>query len=232
MLLDLSRITFPFLFFICLTSFFGAILNSYNKFAVAAAAPIILNVILIGSLFFSQWFNMSDVLTLSYAVSLSGFLQLLILLFFVRKNFKPILSIKINIDEKIKFFFRKLLPSIFSSGVTIRGVEGVSGWVNPWIKVINDTAVAVNQLGARAGAISVTLDMWHRDIYDFLDLQTETGDIRRKAFDIFPAVSIPDLFMKRVEEDGYWTLMDPKEVRDVTGKLFKIVSVKNLKLNI
>jgi ribonucleoside-diphosphate reductase alpha chain len=73
--------------------------------------------------------------------------------------------------------------------------------VNPWIKVINDTAVAVNQLGARAGAISVTLDMWHRDIYDFLDLQTETGDIRRKAFDIFPAVSIPDLFMKRVEEN-------------------------------
>ena len=60
--------------------------------------------------------------------------------------------------------------------------------------------------------------MWHRDIYDFLDLQTETGDIRRKAFDIFPAISIPDLFMKRVESDGDWTLMDPKEVRDVTGK--------------
>jgi ribonucleoside-diphosphate reductase alpha chain len=73
--------------------------------------------------------------------------------------------------------------------------------VNPWVKVINDTAIAVNQLGARAGAISVTLDMWHRDIYDFLDLQTETGDIRGKAFDIFPAVSIPDLFMKRVEEN-------------------------------
>jgi len=115
---DLSRITFPFLFFVCLASFFAAILNSYNKFAVAAAAPIILNVILIGSLFFSQWLNISDVLTLSYAVSFAGFLQLLILLFFVRKNFKPILSIKIKIDEEIKFFFRKLLPSIFSSGVT------------------------------------------------------------------------------------------------------------------
>ncbi len=115
---DLSRITFPFLFFICLASFFGAILNSYNKFAAAAAAPIILNIILIGSLFFSQWFNISDVLTLSYAVSLAGFLQLLVLLFFVKKNFKPILSIKIKIDEQIKFFFRKLLPSIFSSGVT------------------------------------------------------------------------------------------------------------------
>ena len=115
---DLSRITFPFLFFICLASFFGAILNSYNKFAAAAAAPIILNVILIGSLFFSQWLNISDVLLLSYAVSFAGFLQLIVLLFFVRKNFKPILNFKIKIDEKIKFFFKKLLPSIFSSGVT------------------------------------------------------------------------------------------------------------------
>jgi len=115
---DLSRITFPFLFFVCLASFFAAILNSYNKFAVAAAAPIVLNVILIGSLFFSQWLSISNVLTLSYAVSFAGFLQLLILLFFVRKNFKPILSIKIKIDNKIKFFFGKLLPSIFSSGVT------------------------------------------------------------------------------------------------------------------
>ena len=115
---DLSRITFPFLFFICLASFFGAVLNSYNKFAAAAAAPIILNVILIGSLFFSQWVNISEVLILSYSVSFAGFLQLMVLLFFVRKNFKPILSIKIKIDEQIKFFFLKLLPSIFSSGVT------------------------------------------------------------------------------------------------------------------
>ena len=115
---DLSRITFPFLFFICLASFFGAILNSHNKFAVSAAAPIILNIILIGALFFSQWTNVSNVLMLSYAVSLAGFLQLIVLLYFVRKNFKPILSIKIKIDNKTKFFFRKLLPSIFSSGVT------------------------------------------------------------------------------------------------------------------
>jgi len=115
---DLSRITFPFLFFICLASFFGAILNSYNKFAAAAAAPIILNVVLIGSLFFSQWINMSNVLALSYAVSFAGFLQLLALLFFVRKKFKPILKLKIKIDKQVKFFFQKLLPSIFSSGVT------------------------------------------------------------------------------------------------------------------
>jgi len=115
---DLSRITFPFLFFVCLASFFAAILNSHNKFAAAAAAPIVLNIILIGSLFFSQMVNISNVLSLSYAVSLAGFLQLIMLLFFVKKNFKPILSIKIKIDKKVKFFFRKLLPSIFSSGVT------------------------------------------------------------------------------------------------------------------
>ena len=116
--INLSRITFPFLFFICLASFFSAILNSYNKFAAAAAAPIILNVILIGSLFFSKWINTSDVFTLSYAVSFAGLLQFLILLFFVRKNFKLILNIKVKIDDKIKFFFQKLIPSIFSSGVT------------------------------------------------------------------------------------------------------------------
>ena len=115
---ELTRITFPFLFFVCLASFFAAILNSYNKFAAAAAAPIILNIILIGSLIFSQWTNISNVLMLSYAVSIAGFLQLIVLFFFVRNNFKPILSIKIIIDEKVKFFFRKLLPSIFSSGVT------------------------------------------------------------------------------------------------------------------
>jgi len=116
--INLSRITFPFLFFICLASFFSAILNSYNKFAAAAAAPIIYNVILIGSLFVSQWLNASEALFLSYAVSFSGFAQLMILLFFVKKNFYPKLSLKIKMDDKIKFFFKKLIPSIFSSGVT------------------------------------------------------------------------------------------------------------------
>ena len=102
--IDLSRITFPFLFFISLASFYGAILNSYNKFAAVAAAPIILNVILICSLFFSQWLNISNVMTLSYAVSLAGFLQLLILLFSVRKIFKPFFPLKIKINKKIRFF--------------------------------------------------------------------------------------------------------------------------------
>lgn len=84
--------------------------------------------------------------------------------------------------------------------------------------MINDTIIAVNQLGVRAGTASVTLDVWHRDIYDFLDLQTETGDTRRKAYDVFPAISVPDIFMRRVDEDREWTLFDPKEVLDITGK--------------
>jgi ribonucleoside-diphosphate reductase alpha chain len=90
--------------------------------------------------------------------------------------------------------------------------------VIPWLKVVNDTATAVNQLGARLGAISVTLDVWHRDIFDFLDMQTESGDIRSKAFDLFPAIAVPDIFMRRVEEDGDWTLMDPHEVNALYGR--------------
>jgi ribonucleoside-diphosphate reductase alpha chain len=110
------------------------------------------------------------------------------------------------------------LGHIRAQGAAIRGIKGAAGGVNPWVKVINDTAVAVNQLGARLGAVSVTLDIWHRDIYDFLELQTESGDIRAKAFDIFPAVSVPDLFMKRVEEDGEWSLFDPYEIEKKYGK--------------
>lgn len=108
--------------------------------------------------------------------------------------------------------------NIRSKGGSIRWVKWVSGGILPWLKVVNDTAIAVNQLGARAGAVSVTNDVWHRDIHDYLHMQTETGDIRRKCFDIFPSVSVPDLFMKRVEEWGDWTLFDPKEILDVTGK--------------
>lgn len=152
-----------------------------------------------------------------------------------RTNYHQLSScFKLNVDDDLRAIYHNVenmaqiskfgggigvyLGNIRCKGGSIRGVKGVSGWVNPWIKVINDTAIAVNQLGARAGAISVTLDVWHRDIYDFLDLQTETGDIRRKAFDVFPAISVPDLFMKRVQENGDWTLFDPKEVKEVTGK--------------
>ena len=116
--LDLTRITFPYLFFICLASFFSAILNSHNKFAAAAAAPVILNIILIVSLITSQWLDGSIAKILSYAVAISGFVQLLILIFFAKKFFKIKLTIKIKLNEKTKFFFKKIIPSIFSSGVT------------------------------------------------------------------------------------------------------------------
>lgn len=109
------------------------------------------------------------------------------------------------------------LWNIRSKWASIRWIEWASRWVLPWNKVINDTAIAVDQLGQRAWAVSVTLDIWHKDIYDFLDMQTETWDIRRKSFDVFPAISVPDLFMKRVDENWLWTVFDPKEVEDKEG---------------
>lgn len=152
-----------------------------------------------------------------------------------RTNFHQLSScFKLNVDDDLRSIYHNIenmaqiskfgggiwvyLGNIRSKGSDIRGVRGASGWILPWTKVINDTAIAVNQLGARAGAISVTLDIWHRDILDFLDMQTETGDIRRKSFDIFPAVSVPDLFMQRVMDNKDRTLFDPKEINDKTGK--------------
>ena len=114
----LTRVTFPFLLFVSLSSFFSAILNSHNKFAAAAAAPIILNILLIIVLLFGNYLNDQIVIYLSYAVTLAGILQLFFLLIFVRKFYIPTFSFKIEIDNKVKIFFNKLLPSIFSSGVT------------------------------------------------------------------------------------------------------------------
>ena len=116
--ITITRITFPFLFFISLASFFSAILNSHNKFAIASATPIILNVLLIGILLFGKILNDQLIYYLSYAVTLSGILQFIFLYFFTRRYFSPKLKIHINIDKNIKIFFKKLLPSIFSSGVT------------------------------------------------------------------------------------------------------------------
>ncbi len=114
----LTRITFPFLLFVSLSSFFSAILNSFNKFAVASAAPIILNIFLICVLFFQSYLNDNLVVFLSYAVTLAGIVQLIFLIFFIRKYYSPKISFIFKIDSKVKLFFNKLLPSIFSSGVT------------------------------------------------------------------------------------------------------------------
>jgi putative peptidoglycan lipid II flippase len=116
--ITLTRITFPFLLFISLASFFSAILNTHNKFAIASATPIILNILLIGVLLFGKVLNDELVYYLSYAVTASGVLQFAFLYFFVKKYFSPKIKFSFKIDDKIKIFFRKLLPSIFSSGVT------------------------------------------------------------------------------------------------------------------
>ena len=99
----------------------------------------------------------------------------------------------------------------------IRGVKNSSGGIIPWVRLYNDTAVAVDQLGRRKGSASITLDIWHKDLYDFLDVRTNNGDDRRKAHDIFPAISIPDLFMERLERRENWSLFDPYEVNKKMG---------------
>ena len=106
-----------------------------------------------------------------------------------------------------------------ATGGAIRGFEGAAGGVIRWIKLVNDTAVAVDQLGMRAGAVAVYLDAWHKDLPEFLQLRTNNGDDRMKAHDVFPAVCYPDLFWKMVEEDmeQSWYLMDPHEVLTVKG---------------
>lgn len=100
---------------------------------------------------------------------------------------------------------------------TIRGYKNSSGGVIPWVRLYNDTAVAVDQLGKRKGSASITLDIWHKDLYDFVELRTNNGDDRRKAHDIFPAVSIPNIFMERLIERKDFSLFDPYEIRKEMG---------------
>ena len=116
--ITLTRITFPFLMFVCLASFFAAILNSHNKFAAASAAPIILNLILIGILSFGKVLNDQLVYYLSYGVSIAGFLQIIFLYKFVVNFYSVKFDFRFRITKQVKIFFKKLLPSIFSSGVT------------------------------------------------------------------------------------------------------------------
>ncbi len=106
-----------------------------------------------------------------------------------------------------------------SNGSDIRGFKGAAGGVIRWIKLANDTAVAVDQLGVRSGAVAVYLDVWHKDILDFLQLRTNNGDDRMKAHDVFPAVCYPDLFWKMVREDisQKWYLMCPHEILTIKG---------------
>ncbi|HDZ09979.1 ribonucleoside-diphosphate reductase subunit alpha [Pseudohongiella sp.] len=100
-------------------------------------------------------------------------------------------------------------------GAHIKGTNGSSQGIVPFLKVVNDTAVAVNQGGKRKGAVCAYLETWHLDIEEFLELRKNTGDDRRRTHDMNTANWIPDLFMKRVFEDGDWTLFSPNNVPDL-----------------
>ncbi len=111
------------------------------------------------------------------------------------------------------------LGKVRAKGGSIRGFEGAAGGVVRWVRVINDTAVAVDQLGMRQGAVAVYLDAWHRDLPEFLQLRTNNGDERMKAHDVFPAVCYPDLFWRLAEKDldAPWHLMCPHDVLQARG---------------
>ena len=97
-------------------------------------------------------------------------------------------------------------------GAHIKGTNGLSSGVVPFLKIANDTAVAVNQGGKRKGAVCAYLETWHIDIEEFLDLRKNTGDDRRRTHDMNTANWVPDEFLRRVEADGQWTLFSPDEV--------------------
>lgn len=106
-----------------------------------------------------------------------------------------------------------------AAGGNIRGFKGVAGGVIRWMKLVNDTAVAVDQLGMRQGAVAVYLDVWHKDLPEFLQLRTNNGDDRMKAHDIFPSVCYPDLFWQMAKEDlnKQWYLFCPNEIMTIKG---------------
>ena len=104
-----------------------------------------------------------------------------------------------------------------AKGDDVNGFENAAGTVVQWVKIFNDTLVAVNQGGKRAGAGTIALPIWHNDILDFLDMQTEHGDLRMKAYDVFPQVTIPDIFMERDKNKQPWVTFSPFEVKKKLG---------------
>ncbi len=104
-----------------------------------------------------------------------------------------------------------------AKGSEVNGYDNAAGSVVQWVKILNDTLVAVNQGGKRAGAGTVALPIWHNDILDFLDMQTEHGDPRTKAYDVFPQVTVPDIFMERDKNKEQWVTFCPYEVKKKLG---------------
>ncbi|MGG7178919.1 ribonucleoside-diphosphate reductase subunit alpha [Clostridium paraputrificum] len=153
-----------------------------------------------------------------------------------RKPFYQLSSCFIDtVDDSLKGIYKSLdnfaevskfgggmgiyLGKVRALGSPIRGFKGASGGVVPWIKLFNDTAIAVDQLGVRNGSVAIWLDAWHKDIPEFLQLRTNNGDDRKKAHDIFPGLCYPDLFWKLAEKDinANWYMMCPHEIENVKG---------------
>jgi ribonucleoside-diphosphate reductase alpha chain len=101
-------------------------------------------------------------------------------------------------------------------GSYIDGHKHAAGGIVPFLKIANDVAIAVDQLGTRRGAIAVYIEPWHIDVKEFLDLKKNSGEERRRAHDLFPALWLNDIFMQRVQDDSHWTLFDPYEVSELT----------------
>lgn len=111
------------------------------------------------------------------------------------------------------------MGKIRAVGSDIRGFKGVAGGVLKWIKLCNDTAIAVDQLGVRQGSVAIYLDIWHKDMPEFLQIRTNNGDDRMKAHDVFPGICIPDYFWKLAKEniDAEWYMMCPHEIESAKG---------------
>ena len=133
-----------------------------------------------------------------------------------------------NIEGIFDSYHEMALLSKYGGGIgwdwnQVRALGGViddhksaAGGTVPFLKITNDVALAVDQLGTRKGAIAVYVEPWHMDIIDFIDLKKNSGEERRRAHDLFPSLWITDLFMERILEDSYWTLFDPYEVKDLS----------------
>ncbi len=153
-----------------------------------------------------------------------------------RKPFYQLSSCFIDtVDDSLKGIYKSLdnfaevskfgggmgvyIGKVRASGSPIRGFKGASGGVIPWIKLFNDTAIAVDQLGVRNGSVAIWLDAWHKDIPDFLQIRTNNGDDRKKAHDVFPGICYPDLFWKLAESDinANWYMMCPHEIKLAKG---------------
>ena len=153
-----------------------------------------------------------------------------------RKPFYQLSSCFIDtVDDSLKGIYKSLdnfaevskfgggmgiyIGKVRALGSAIRGFKGASGGIIPWIKLFNDTAIAVDQLGVRNGSVAIWLDAWHKDLPEFLQLRTNNGDDRKKAHDIFPGLCYPELFWRLAENDidANWYMMCPHEIRTVKG---------------